>query len=144
MMGTNLKQLISSAYDIGLDEIVGGPSWIDSLPYTIDAKADDSSAYTKTQLLQMIRPLLTDRFKLQFHNEIRQTPGYSLVVAKHGPKLKVAVDGEVLKPPAIPQSRSTIEPIPRYRCALRRLQPTRFSCLMASFFSARSFCPIGI
>jgi uncharacterized protein (TIGR03435 family) len=103
MMGTNLKQLISSAYDIGLDEIVGGPSWVDSLPYTIDAKAEDASAYTKTQLIQMIRPLLTDRFKLQFHNEVRQTQGYMLVVAKNGPKLKMAIDGEAPKPLTNPQ-----------------------------------------
>ena len=44
MIGTNVKQLISSAYGVGLDEIAGGPSWVESLPYTIEAAAADPSA----------------------------------------------------------------------------------------------------
>lgn len=99
MMGTSLKQLVSAAYGAGPDEIVGGPSWAESLPYTIEAEAADPQRYTKAQLSQMIRPLLRDRFKLQFHNEIRQVSGYSLVIARNGPKLQAAVDGEEPKPP---------------------------------------------
>lgn len=99
MMGTYVKQLISSAYGVGMDEIVGGPSWLESLPYTIEARAADPSSYTKAQLIRMIRPLLTDRFKLQFHNEVRQTTGYSLAIAKNGPKLKLTNDGQAPNPP---------------------------------------------
>jgi hypothetical protein len=46
------------------------------------------SAATPEQLSLMLQNLLADRFKLKFHRETREVPGYALVVAKNGPKLK--------------------------------------------------------
>ena len=49
-----IKQLIYNAYGgIALNRIVGEPTWIDSLPFSIDAKAEDGSIPTRAQLLEM-------------------------------------------------------------------------------------------
>jgi uncharacterized protein (TIGR03435 family) len=66
--------------------ISGRPDWMDSDAYAIEAKAESPS--TSQQLREMVRTLLADRFKLQFHRETRQADGFVLVVAKNGPKLK--------------------------------------------------------
>ena len=38
----------------------------------------------------MMQALLSERFKLQVHHEMREMPVYELVVAKNGPKLKAS------------------------------------------------------
>ena len=41
---------------------------------------------TREQLLQMLRTLIVQRFQLKFHLESKDVSGFSLVVAKGGPK----------------------------------------------------------
>jgi uncharacterized protein (TIGR03435 family) len=64
----------------------GGPSWIASTYYEIDAKPEgaSSSAMMRGPMLQA---LLEDRFKLRVHRETKEASAYGLVVAKGGPKL---------------------------------------------------------
>jgi uncharacterized protein (TIGR03435 family) len=59
-----------------------------SLPWVIDAKAEDSLKATRAQLIQMLQNLLADRFKLKFHRETRQIDGFSLVIRPGGLKLQ--------------------------------------------------------
>jgi uncharacterized protein (TIGR03435 family) len=72
--------------------IKGGPDWVATGVdrYTIDAKAEDPTKTTEQQLLQMLQGLLIERFKLKFHRETKDMPGYALVVAKNGPKLQAS------------------------------------------------------
>jgi uncharacterized protein (TIGR03435 family) len=82
----SLRLLIKTAYGVHDSQIVGGPSWIDSDRWDINAKADgytDAAAFRDTARL-MVRPLLADRFKVALHHELRQIPVYALVVAKNG------------------------------------------------------------
>jgi uncharacterized protein (TIGR03435 family) len=69
--------------------ISGGPAWIYSDRYTINAKAADQ-ANEKTIEGPMLQALLEDRFKLKVHRETRQVPVYALSVAKGGPRLQAA------------------------------------------------------
>jgi uncharacterized protein (TIGR03435 family) len=83
--------LIQYAYGIKDFQLSGGPGWIGSDTFDIDAtgeKADDR------QFPQMMRGLLADRFQLKFHQETRTLPVYDLVVAKDGPRLKQASETE--------------------------------------------------
>jgi uncharacterized protein (TIGR03435 family) len=66
--------------------VSGGPSWSSSLEFDFQAKAENPSVTTTDQLRVMLQGFLRDRFKLQFHTETREVPGYALVVAKGGPK----------------------------------------------------------
>jgi uncharacterized protein (TIGR03435 family) len=94
-----LKSLIASAYGVKDHLVSGGPGWVDSSPYDIEAKVagPDVPAYkklTRDQRSLMLQALLTDRFKLAVHPEIKELPIYELVIAKGGPKLAEAKAGD--------------------------------------------------
>ena len=72
--------------------IEGGPAWINSDRYEIDAKAEDSQSQG-TMHGPMLQALLEDRLKLKTHRETREAPVYALTVAKGGPKLKQFEEG---------------------------------------------------
>ncbi len=91
----NLHQLIGFAYDLRNDQISRGPGWVDSEPYSIEAKADQTSPVPSgpegvARLREMLQALLADRFHLVAHREAKEELIYQLVVAKGGPKLKEA------------------------------------------------------
>jgi uncharacterized protein (TIGR03435 family) len=72
--------------------IEGGPSWINSDRYYIDAKAERP----QTQEMMrgpMMRTLLEDRFKLKIRRGTRQGQVYELKVAQGGPKLEPVEPG---------------------------------------------------
>jgi uncharacterized protein (TIGR03435 family) len=84
------------------DEVSGGPAWINSERYDIDAKLEDSKAAAIAKLsfpdniLQvrlMLQSLLADRFKLVAKDATVTRPVYALVIAKGGSKLKATVPG---------------------------------------------------
>ena len=57
-----LRMMITAMYRITDSQIAGGPVWIDTEHYDIDAKAERPS--TLEQLHEMFRTLLSDRFQL--------------------------------------------------------------------------------
>jgi uncharacterized protein (TIGR03435 family) len=81
--------LVMRAYDLELDQILG-PSWImDNMGpnlYEVDATMPPDT--TKAQYQLMMQQLLRERFHLEFHRERRNFPGYELVIAQEGSKLK--------------------------------------------------------
>jgi uncharacterized protein (TIGR03435 family) len=101
--GFNLpaRQLIRQAYDIHDSQIIGGPDWLASDGFDINATTGDMPP---TQMRFMMQTLLRDRFKLTFHTEKRELPIYALVVArsdgKIGSGLKRIPDGECPPPGA--------------------------------------------
>jgi bla regulator protein BlaR1 len=83
--------------------IVGGPDWLLTAQYDIQAKIDDSlyaamqkmaPEQQREQVDLMEQSLLAERFELKMHFETRDMPVYALVVAKGGLKLTPAKDGE--------------------------------------------------
>jgi uncharacterized protein (TIGR03435 family) len=90
-----LRMLVMAAYQKQPFEIVGGPPWINSDKFDINARAADASG-TPDQVLAMLKTLLADRFKLRVHTETREVPVYGLVLArddgKLGAKLKPSFD----------------------------------------------------
>jgi uncharacterized protein (TIGR03435 family) len=72
--------------------IEGGPAWIDSERYKIEAKAEGSPGQEMMRG-PMLQALLEDRFKLRVHHEDREVPVYTLTVAKSGPKMPVFQEG---------------------------------------------------
>lgn len=85
--------------------IEGGPSWLASDLYDINAKAEDG-ADQAAMLGPMLRALLAGRFQLKVHHETREIAVYDLTVAKGGPKLPrancTAVDWTKHPPPPAP------------------------------------------
>jgi len=106
-----LKFLIQFAYKIKDTQLSGGPGWIDSERYDVEAKIDEADAdgqnadpEERTKRIQlMLRSLLADRFKLTLTHETKELPVYALVVAKGGPKFH---ESEA-EPPAPPASSNS-------------------------------------
>jgi len=89
-----VHNLLRAAYGLEDYQISGGPAWISSAGFDIQAAADAGAGeLTRQQVLQMIQALLADRFQLALHRETRQLPIYALTVGKTGPRLQPADSG---------------------------------------------------
>jgi uncharacterized protein (TIGR03435 family) len=92
----SLKNLINAAYRLtalggSLDQLItGGPNWVGTDTFDIEAKAEDAEHTSQDQLRVMLQNLLIERFNLKFHREKKEMPGFDLVVAKSGLKMKPA------------------------------------------------------
>src|SRR5262249_1897698 len=73
-------------------QIIGGPNWIASAGYDVNAKTADSRPVPVEQASEMLQSLLEERFQLKVHSETRDLPIYYLVLAKSGNKLKLSAD----------------------------------------------------
>jgi len=94
----SLKDLIGFAYKIRDSQIVGGPAWLGTDRFDINARADrEFPPYDPTgeagPLEQMLQSLLADRFKLVAHRETRELPIFALVMARSDGR-----PGEKLRP----------------------------------------------
>jgi uncharacterized protein (TIGR03435 family) len=86
--GIPLKLIISFAYDMDNDRIVGTPKWMDSANFDVSAKS--ASVVSIDGLRVMLKSLLVERFKLAVHEEEQPVPVYDMVVSKRGAKLEKA------------------------------------------------------
>jgi len=75
----------------------GGPGWIRSDRFQIEAKAD-GGADRATMMGPMLRALVDDRFQLKTHRETEEAAMYALTVARSGLKLK-PIDADGCRPP---------------------------------------------
>jgi bla regulator protein blaR1 len=87
---TPLRLIIQFAYDVNDYQITGGPSWMSSDPFTIEAKPETPIAASAASngVRSMVQALLVDRFKLAAHWELREGAVFDLVIAKGGPRLR--------------------------------------------------------
>jgi uncharacterized protein (TIGR03435 family) len=92
MRNVTLKFLVMDTYRLNEYQLDGGPKWIDSAKFNVDAKLPAGAP--QSQIPLMMQVMLADRFKLEVHRETKTRPEYELVVAKGGPKLQAAREGE--------------------------------------------------
>jgi len=85
-----LKNLIALAYDMNPKTISGGPGWMDSQHFNIEAISPGDFLPTRLEQMRMLRALVVERFGLTFHREEKEFSIYELTVAKSGSKLKPA------------------------------------------------------
>ncbi len=82
MTNVTLRMLVRFAWRVSDPQISGGPKWMDSTRFDIVAKA--GHAAEGPELMDMLQPLLADRFQLKFHRETQTLPGYAITVGKSG------------------------------------------------------------
>lgn len=82
--------LILRAYDLRDFQLSGGPDWLRTEQYDVEAKAAGPSS--EDELKKMLQTLLAARFQLKFRRETKEISIYALTVAKGGPKLPAAKD----------------------------------------------------
>ena len=80
-----LHWLVAMAYELPNYRLEGGPAWIDTLRYNVDAKP--SSRVSRPVALQMMQSLLADRFRLQVHHVSKTVGGYRLTAPKGDTKM---------------------------------------------------------
>jgi len=85
-----IVDLISLAYDVDNDRILGGPNWLDIDRFDVSARAPAGS--TPDQAKLMLQTLLAERFNLKIHKDSKELPGLVLSAGSGKPKMKPASD----------------------------------------------------
>ena len=92
LTNVTLQNLIGQVWGLpNTDSLVGGPKWLNSDRWDVIAKVPPgfTDAFTDfDSIRQMLRNLLTEKFKLQVHTEEQPQTGYVLTAVK--PKMKKA------------------------------------------------------
>jgi uncharacterized protein (TIGR03435 family) len=83
-----MVDLITNAYGIDADKVLGGPSWLETDRFDVIATAPPSTSRDTVKL--MLQALLADRFKLVAHMDDKTLPTYVLKVGSGKPKMKEA------------------------------------------------------
>lgn len=103
--GITLEKLIQMAYRLQDSQLSGGPDWLKTQKFDIDAKLNPSVAQGLLQHTKdnkgfddqvALKALLSQYFKLTVHAETKNLPVYELVVAEGGPKFKEANEPRLL------------------------------------------------
>jgi uncharacterized protein (TIGR03435 family) len=93
--------LITLAYRVRDFQITGGPGWLGTDGWDIEARVEEGSfslpttppdPNTPDPMSIRLQSLLEDRFKLKFHRDTKELPIYELSIAKGGPKIKLSDD----------------------------------------------------
>jgi uncharacterized protein (TIGR03435 family) len=109
-----VKQLIMTSYRVQDFQVMGGPDWINTDHFDIQAKAEDGAIPDNRNqpddpnrigpLELMMQSMLADRFQLSLSHETYDLPVYMLSIAKDGPKIKPVDsdphEAELPKPPS--------------------------------------------
>ncbi len=76
----SLWSLITAAYQVQDYQISGGPTWLKSARFDINAKGTiKPDIPIGDQISQMSQALLADRFQLRLHREAKEIPIYALL-----------------------------------------------------------------
>jgi bla regulator protein blaR1 len=93
-LGLPLHGFIQAAYGVSRLRVEGGPAWVTSELFVIEATA--AGAPRPDQTMERLRSLLADRFKLVMRRETRTMPVYELAVAPGGIRIGPMQPGECI------------------------------------------------
>jgi uncharacterized protein (TIGR03435 family) len=149
--GANLKILMGLAYSVRDFQIIGGPAWMNTDRWNVEARAQEKDVPLLSgpidptgpnPFLSMVQSLIEDRFQLKMHRETRELPVYELIEAKGGAKLKLSDDQTPLRfpergapPPPLPQRGA---PMPRGGMRMGRGDLEATGVPLANFIQALS------
>jgi uncharacterized protein (TIGR03435 family) len=88
-----VRFLILATFRIQKDQIAGGPGWLDSDRFDIEAKTGRPEKTAQDQIPPLLENLLAERFHFKFHRETRELTVNLLDIDKSGPKLKSSAEG---------------------------------------------------
>jgi uncharacterized protein (TIGR03435 family) len=105
-VGQSLKTLIGYAYRMRDYQIFGGPGWMNTDRWEIQAKVPEGVIVPRPSTMEeleksltspdpialMLQSLLEERFQLKIHRETRELPMYEGSVSRRGVKMTLADD----------------------------------------------------
>jgi uncharacterized protein (TIGR03435 family) len=95
--GVPLRVAMTVAYTVTDRQIAGGPAWMNTDRFDIEAKA--SRPRTSDELHVMLQHLLEERFQLKLRREARDEPVWAMVLDKGGSKMPVHESSDLDHPP---------------------------------------------
>lgn len=116
---TTVEYLMDWAYRIQPVQHSGGPDWMHSERYDIQAKA--SANASEDEMRTMVQTLLAERFKLQMHRETKKMVAYVIAKGKGEPRLYAPKEGEAHSMQMAPVMG------PDQKVAAYRITATRYS-----------------
>ena len=132
MTGLTLRALIQEAYSVPGFQTAGGPGWVDTDTFDIQAIAAGSNS--REQLLEMLQTVLADRFGLVLHRETRALSGYSLTAERSGTKLQASTEA---------QTQISLRPLVRDEGrSIRVILKKASMASLARYISQRMDCPV--
>ncbi|HEY4084912.1 MAG TPA: TIGR03435 family protein [Bryobacteraceae bacterium] len=84
--------LLRQSYGWRDNQIIGGPAWIRSEGFNIEAAP--SSPVGRDKAIEMLKKLLEERFHVRWHADTREMSAYALKVDTGGSKLSPAREGQ--------------------------------------------------
>ena len=87
LRSATMVDLISTAYGVDPDKVLGGPNWLEYDVFDVIAKAPARA--TQDEQKAMLKELLADRFKLVARPDVKPMPAFALTAGKK-PNLKPA------------------------------------------------------
>ncbi len=84
---TSVVELLKYAYGLHEQEIVGDPKWMTTQKFDLVGDSESPTKPSADEFKKMVQNLLTDRFHLAAHREMRDLSVFAIVPAKGGPKL---------------------------------------------------------
>lgn len=82
----NVRLMIALMYGVSVHQVTGGPEWLDSDRYDVEAKSD--RPYGRDDLHTLFQHLLEDRFHLTMRKETVEGPVYVLTLDGAAQKMK--------------------------------------------------------
>jgi uncharacterized protein (TIGR03435 family) len=98
-----IVDLISLAWNVDNDKILGGPNWLDINRFDVSARALAGS--NPEQVRSMLQTMLAERFSLKVHKDSKELPGFVLSAGNGKPRMKPAAD-----PSAAPNCQGQPQP----------------------------------
>jgi bla regulator protein blaR1 len=114
-----VRPIILNAFGLQPHQLAGGPDWLDSARYDINAQFSGDIPVTEPgtvgPLQLMMQRLLAERFTLVVHPETRELPIYTLILARSdgrlGPQIRTAAtDCEAVMNEMLKRARETGTP----------------------------------
>jgi uncharacterized protein (TIGR03435 family) len=133
-----LKQIITRSYGVADYAVAGGPSWLTTDYFAIEASAGREA--TAAEINAMLQTLLRDRFALRTHSENREAPAFVLSLARSDGRLGAGVKRTSDECIAAIEARknATAPPPPSPQSSGPREPPTTPTCGVVTMVSRSS------
>ena len=93
LTNATLNDCLRFAYEITSDQQIAGPDWMHDKSQRYDIVAKALPETPRTEMLNMLQALLTERFQIRMHREPRELSYYAFVPAKKGVKIEPSKEG---------------------------------------------------
>ena len=93
LRNATMVDLISTAYGVDADTVLGGPNWLETDRFDVIAKAPPSTSPDTVKV--MLQAMLAERFTLVLHKDTKPQSAFALTAGSGNQKLKEASGGGV-------------------------------------------------